>query len=176
MAPGNSVLLFDDGADHAGMQAAEVIAKAGSTLELMTPDRTVAADVMGVNITPYMQELMPFDVQYSMGKRLEGVTTERNKLKANIGSDYLDSLKQEKEYDQIVVNHGTTPLDDLYFELLPHSSNAGEVDYDNLIANEPQTNHKNEAGQFQLFRIGDAVSSRNIHAAVFDGLRYCRTL
>jgi hypothetical protein len=28
-------------------------------------------------------------------------------------------------------------------------------------------------GGFQLFRIGDAVASRNIHAAVYDALRLC---
>jgi hypothetical protein len=27
-------------------------------------------------------------------------------------------------------------------------------------------------GRFILFRIGDAIQSRNIHAAVYDGLRY----
>ncbi len=28
-------------------------------------------------------------------------------------------------------------------------------------------------GRFQLYRVGDAVSSRNIHAAVYDALRLC---
>tara|TARA_R110001606_G_scaffold36685_50_gene104892 strand:+ start:1577 stop:1684 length:108 start_codon:yes stop_codon:yes gene_type:complete len=35
------------------------------------------------------------------------------------------------------VNHGTRPLDDLYFDLKPHSKNLGEVDYDALIAGAP---------------------------------------
>jgi hypothetical protein len=29
---------------------------------------------------------------------------------------------------------------------------------------------------FQLFRIGDAVASRNIHAAIFDALRLVKDL
>ena len=28
--------------------------------------------------------------------------------------------------------------------------------------------------RFQLFRIGDAVASRNIHAAVYDAQRLCQ--
>ena len=28
------------------------------------------------------------------------------------------------------------------------------------------------AGGFILFRIGDAVASRNIHAAIYDGIRF----
>jgi hypothetical protein len=29
----------------------------------------------------------------------------------------------------------------------------------------------NAEGQFDLVRIGDAISSRNLHAAIYDGLR-----
>jgi hypothetical protein len=40
----------------------------------------------------------------------------------------------------------------------------------------PQSLVRNESGGFQLFRIGDAVSSRNIHAAVYDGLRFMKDM
>ena len=75
--------------------------------------------------------------------------------------------------DQVVVNHGTRPLDQLYFELRPLSSNQGAVDYDALLAGQPQP-----AGNsgFQLFRIGDAVSARNTHAAIYDALRLVKDL
>ncbi|MGB0846120.1 MAG: FAD-dependent oxidoreductase [Thiolinea sp.] len=174
--PGKRVLLFDDAGDHAALQAAEILAKAGATVEMMTPDRNIASDVMGMNLTPYMRELLTLDITFTVGKRLEAVERDGNQFKAMISSDYLETLQLEQHYDQIVVNHGTVPLDDLYFELVPHSVNAGEVDYDNLIANQPQTINNNPDGHFQLFRIGDAVSSRNIHAAVFDGLRFGRSI
>ena len=35
---------------------------------------------------------------------------------------------------------------------------------------------RNPAGAFRLFRIGDAVASRNIHAAIFDALRLAKDL
>jgi hypothetical protein len=35
---------------------------------------------------------------------------------------------------------------------------------------------RNADGSFQLFRIGDAVASRNIHAAVYDALRLAKDL
>ena len=56
------------------------------------------------------------------------------------------------------------------------SSNRGEVDYPALIAGRPQGLVSNPTGRFQLFRIGDAVSSRNIHAAIYDALRLCKDL
>jgi hypothetical protein len=44
-----------------------------------------------------------------------------------------------------------------------------------MIAGQPQTVNGGPAG-FQLFRIGDAVEARNIHAAIYDALRLVRTL
>jgi hypothetical protein len=77
----------------------------------------------------------------------------------------------EKRAAQVVVEHGTLPLDDLYFELKPGSRNLGAVDHRALIAGAPQALAPNPDGAFQLFRIGDAVASRNIHAAIYDALR-----
>ena len=34
----------------------------------------------------------------------------------------------------------------------------------------------NPGGAYELFRIGDAVASRNIHAAIFDGLRLAKDI
>ena len=81
-----------------------------------------------------------------------------------------------RKYDQVVVNYGTLPLDDLYFDLKPLSSNEGAVDYDALIAGMPQTAKRNADGTFQLFRIGDAVSARNTHAAIYDALRLVKDI
>ena len=75
-----------------------------------------------------------------------------------------------------MVEHGTLPLDELYFALKEQSTNRGEVDYRALIAGRPQAVVSNPAGRFQLFRIGDAVASRNIHAAIYDALRLCKDL
>ena len=43
-----------------------------------------------------------------------------------------------------------------------------------LIRGEPQQTERNPDGKYRLYRIGDAVSSRNIHAAVYDALRLCK--
>jgi hypothetical protein len=47
------------------------------------------------------------------------------------------------------------------------------VDLSALIGGRAQTLRSNSEGRFQLFRIGDAVASRNIHAAMYDALRLC---
>jgi len=91
-------------------------------------------------------------------------------LVAIVGSDY-GGVQQQRHIDQVVVNHGTRPLDELYFALKAKSTNAGALDYDALIAGHPQPGLNAAAGGFQLFRIGDAVAARNTHAAVYDALR-----
>ena len=73
-----------------------------------------------------------------------------------------------------MVEHGTLPNDELYFALKPLSRNLGEIDHAALIANRPQALSHNPEGRFALYRIGDAVSSRNIHAAVYDALRLAK--
>ena len=72
------------------------------------------------------------------------------------------------------MEHGTLPLDDLYFDLKDESINRGEVDYTALIAGESQGVRTKPDGDFLLYRIGDAVSSRNVHAAIYDALRLCK--
>jgi hypothetical protein len=106
---------------------------------------------------------------------LKSVEKDGNRLSAIIGSDYSD-LRQVRSYDQVIVNHGTIPMDELYFELKPRSSNLGAVDHDALIVGEKQSLNTNPDGEFQLFRIGDAVSARNTHAAIYDALRLMKDI
>ncbi len=173
--PGTNVLIFDDAGDHAGLQAAEFIAKTGAKVEIMTPDRSFAPEVMAMNLVPYMRSLQKLNVTFTVTYRLEAAERRGNQIVAHVGSDYGGVAKQ-RIVDQIVVNHGTIPLDDLYFELRPGSKNLGEVSYEELLSGEPQTIERNSAGSYQLFRIGDAVAARNTHAAIFDALRLAKDI
>ncbi len=169
--PGANVLLFDDAGDHAGLQAAQVIADSGAKLEIMTPDRSFAPEVMAMTLVPYMRALQKLDVTFTVTFRLEEVTRDGRELLAIVGSDY-GGVRKERRVDQVVINHGTLPNDEIYFALKPRSSNAGAVDYSRLIAGVAQP----QGAAFQLFRIGDAISARNTHAAVYDALRLVKDL
>ncbi|ASY66806.1 2,4-dienoyl-CoA reductase [NADPH] (plasmid) [Sinorhizobium sojae CCBAU 05684] len=173
--PGTNVLIFDDAGDHAGLQAAEILAKARAKVEIMTPDRSFAPEVMAMNLVPYMRSLQKLDVTFTVTYRLEAAEKSGNEIVAHVGSDYGGVCKQ-RTVDQIVVNHGTIPLDDLYFELKPISSNLGEISHEQLIAGERQSVVRNPDGKFQLFRIGDAVAARNTHAAIYDALRLLKDI
>ncbi|NEX46433.1 NADH:flavin oxidoreductase [Pseudotabrizicola algicola] len=171
---GSNVLLYDDAGDHTALQAAQRLAEAGAAVEVMTPDRSFAPEVMGMNLVPYMRALQDKPVTFTVTYRLRGVARDGNLLRAVIGSDYMDVTK-ERHVDQVVVNHGTQPLADLYFALKPLSQNKGALDYDALIKGLPQPKGDGPPG-FALYRIGDAVASRNTHAAIYDALRLTKDI
>ncbi|HXW27109.1 MAG TPA: NADH:flavin oxidoreductase [Xanthobacteraceae bacterium] len=173
--PAENVLLYDDNGSYTGMSAGELIAASGSALEIVTPERFFAPEIGGLNHAAYARVFAERGVRITINSRVIGVRRDRNRLVATIGSDYSDR-RSERQIDQVIVEHGTLPLADLYAELKPLSVNRGEVDYQALLDGRPQDVRRNPQGAFRLFRIGDAVASRNIHAAIYDGIRYAKDL
>ena len=171
--PAEEVLLYDDNGAHPGMSAAEVLAEAGARLEIVSPERFFAPEIGGLNHVQYARAFQDRGVAVTINTRLRKIARAGNKLAATLGSDYSDATS-ERLVDQVVIEHGSLPLDDVYFALKEGSRNRGEVDYQALIAARPQAVTANPEGAYQLFRIGDAVSSRNIHAAIYDALRLCK--
>jgi len=169
------VLVFDDNGNHPGMQAAEVLADAGANVELVTPERMVAPEIGGLNHAAYARVFHRRGVRVTVNTRLLAVRRSGNELVAVLGSDY-GAGREERHVDQVVVEHGTLPLDELYQELKPLSKNDGEVDHAALLGGRKQDVVRGEVGRYQLFRIGDAVASRNIHAAIFDALRLAKDI
>ncbi len=173
--PAGSVIVYDDNGAHPGVSVAEFAARSGAKVEFVTPERSVAPDVGATSFPPYLRAFSEHGVGVTLNLRLERIRREGNRLVATFFDEY-GRKRIEKAADQVIVEHGSKPVDDLYFELKSGSRNHGEVDYAALIAQRPQAVERNPEGGYQLYRIGDAVSSRNIHAAVYDALRLVRTM
>ncbi len=174
--PRTSVLVYDDNGAYPGMDATELLAGTGAEVELVTPERVIAPDVGGMNTPAYLAAFARHGVRITLARRLVRVRRAVNgRLLATLWSEHAD-LEETREVDQVVVEHGTLPNDELYHELAPDSSNRGAVDLAALVAGRPQQRVENVEGSYQLFRIGDAVASRNIHAAIYDALRLCAPL
>ncbi len=170
------VLIYDDNGTEAAMGAAEMLAPLATKLEFVTPERALAVSVGGMNSPAYLKAFAEHGVTTTLATRLVGVSRGPGKrLVARLGSDYTP-MTWEREVDTVVVEHGTLPNDELYADLVPGSSNLGEVDQQALLDGEMQQVQTNPDGTYQLFRIGDAVSSRNIHAAIYDALRLCMAI
>jgi N-methyl-L-proline demethylase len=171
--PAKEVLVYDDHGGHAGMQAAEKIAESGAKLEVVSPERFFAPEMGGLNHVPYAAAFNRHGVRVTINTRLVSIRRDGNRLAATLGSDY-GGRTEERFVDQVVVEHGTAPLDELYQMLKPASINRGEIDFHALKTGRPQGLVRDSGAKFRLWRIGDAVASRNIHAAVYDALRLCK--
>ncbi len=182
--PGQRVLVYDDHGGEPALDAAEHLARLGVQVELATPERTVGVSVGSMNSPAYLRAFAEHGVALTVARRLVDVRRARpdvpaeagGRLVAVLASDYAPDRPVERVVDHVVVEHGTLPHDDLYHELVPASTNRGEVDHDALLAGRPQDVVTDPDGRFALFRVGDAVASRNIHAAVYDSLRLCTTV
>lgn len=168
--PAAQVLFFDDQGNHASYSCAEFLAEQGSRVELVSPDRTLAQEIGGTSYPAYLKSFYDHNVTITLNHRLVGVTRRDRKLCATLYNEY-NKATVERVVDQIVVENGTLPVSDLYFALQANSTNNGEVVIPALIACQPQTLVRNAQGAYQLFRIGDAVAGRNIHAAIYDARR-----
>jgi 2,4-dienoyl-CoA reductase-like NADH-dependent reductase (Old Yellow Enzyme family) len=175
IAPARDVLLFDDNGAHPGASCAEFLAGAGARLEFVTPERVALPEIGGTNYPAYFKAFGEHGVVITLNRRLRAIRREGNQLAAVLYDEYARAC-EERLVDQVVIEHGTLPADELYFELKPGSSNLGEIDLEALLAGDPQNKVNNPDGRYQLFRVGDAVASRNIHAAIYDSLRLCKDL
>lgn len=169
--PAAQVLVYDDNGNHPGMTAAEFLAETGAKVEIVTPERTLAPEVGGTNYPAYFRVFSAKGVTTTLNLRLRGVRREGNRLVARFEQEYGGGMV-EREADQVVVEHGTLPMDELYFALKPGSANGGAVDYEVLARGRELPFARAGEGGYALVRIGDAVASRNIHAAIYDAIRF----
>jgi 2,4-dienoyl-CoA reductase-like NADH-dependent reductase (Old Yellow Enzyme family) len=170
-----NVLFFDDNGQHAGASCAEFLAQSECTLEYLSPEMMIAPDIGGTNHPAYLKSLYGNDVTITLNQRLTGITREDDGFNATIYNEYTDQSTQRR-VDQVVSDNGTLPADDLYFDLKSGSTNLGEIDQPALLAGVSQNQVNNPDGAYQLFRVGDSITSRNIHAAIYDALRLCVVL
>ncbi len=172
---GQRVLLYDDHGGEQAITAAERLASAGCVVELVTPDRMVAHDVGGTIYPDYFRILYAAGCVFTPDHLLVSVRRSGAELVAELVNAFTDDVV-ERTVDRVVVEQGTLPVADVYEQLVGRSANLGETDLDALVEGRRQEVRTNPGGTFQLFRIGDAVASRNIHAAIYDARRLCMHL
>ncbi len=169
--PKHNVLVFDVTSVFAGATCADYIANRGSLVEIVTPDLMVAEGMGGTTIPVYNKRLYEKDVIMTPNHFLHEVYREGEKLVAVLENDYTHA-QEERVVDQIVVENGVRPDEALYFELKDQSRNQGQIDLETLYEAKPQPEVPGEG--FLLYRVGDCVSPRDIHGAIYDSLRLCK--
>ena len=166
------ILLYDENGAEAGVGTAEYLLDQGQKVHMVTPDRLIGTHIGPTNYPAAMKKFYNAGMQMTTDHRLVSLRRESGKIIARLWCD-LTSTPLEKTVDHVVVENGTLPADDVYFELKKDAMNLGMTDIDALADLHPQTINLNEDGKYRLFRIGDAVASRNVHAAMFEARRLC---
>ena len=169
-------IVYDDHGGNQALDLAELLVTSGVVVEVVTPERNVSPDVGGMVASRYFKDLTKLGVTFTVLRHL-------NAIEKNTDGTFTVSLGIEDEtwseqriVDAVIVENGTVANDVLYTELIPTSKNGGEVHIEDLLNGRTQVQVRNPDGSFQLFRIGDAISSRNIHTAMLDAVRICRAI
>ncbi len=165
-----SVLVYDEHGGHQALSAAEVLAKRGAQVEFATPYRVPGIELGGTNLPTHLRELHKAAAVVTTDMRLVQAYAEGNRTVAVLRHEF-SQIQEERVVDHIVVENGVLPDPALYEALQPLSSNLGQIDYEAIRRNGPHEVVTNPDGRFRLVRVGDAVASRNIHAAIYDSLR-----
>jgi hypothetical protein len=124
---GRIVLVFDDHGGEQAVAAAERLAAEGAVVEVATPDRSVGEELTGATSPPYLRALYQGGVTMTPDHRLRSIRRHNRRLVATLRNEYTGA-DVERVVDDVVVEHGTIPLDGLYHALVPSSRNLGETD------------------------------------------------
>lgn len=173
--PDKRVLIFDDNGRESALSCAEYCTNRGAAVELVTADPHVGVLLERTTRPTFLRHLYGRGVVFTPDRRLKEVYREDGACIAVLQNEYTGE-EEERVAEQVIIDYGTEPDESLYLQLRGASTNAGAWDYRALVRGEPQGLQTHPAGSFQLFRIGDAVASRNIHAAIYDAMRLCKDL
>jgi len=173
--PADQVIVYDGTGDHQAAACAQHLAERQASVHFVSQDKMFGQNMGDAEQMGFRKRLYSADVSVTLDHRLIGVVEQNGALRATF-VNCLTGHESKRTADRVVVEHGTTPTDELFHTLQPLSRNNGVTDIDALIEGRPQHPIPTEPEEFDLYRVGDAVASRNIHAAILDSLRLCVTL
>ena len=171
----DDVLVYDGTGRHQAVSCALHLAEHGREVQFVTIDEYVAMEMEYPSRTIYRKRFAERGVRVTTDNTLERVRQVGNRLVATFRHE-LTGATMELSASQIVIEHGTVPVTELFDALRGASVNDGVTELEALLERRPQLVVPPRGGAFELHRIGDAVTSRNVHGAVYDALRLCSAL
>jgi len=171
----NDVIIYDGTGRHVGPLCAEKITSAGYVATLVGIDGLLAPELVYSERVVWRRQIFEQGVDTLFDHRLTSVSREDEGLRACFTCE-LNGSETVRYTEQMVVEVGTQPVDELYQQLRSDSINDGVTDIDALLSGSSQVGSTTADDTFELHRIGDAVASRNIAAATLDALRLCSVM
>ena len=165
-----SALVYDEDGGHAAVSLAQHLAAQGCRVTVATQDRVLGRSLGGSSYPVYLGALADAGVRILTDRRLAGITRDGASLRVRLQHEYGRG-NEELQVERVIAELGTDPVDELFHALKPAARNRGVTDVDTLKAGTAQPAFADTTDGFALFRIGDAVASRDVHAAMLDALR-----
>jgi 2,4-dienoyl-CoA reductase-like NADH-dependent reductase (Old Yellow Enzyme family) len=175
VALSSELIVYDGTGRHPAPQVAELAAREGRQVSLVSIDGQLAQELTYGERVIWKQRMYELGVPATFDHEIAKVERRGNRIVATFRNLATQKLV-ERSADQIVVEHGTRPADELYRELRGQAANDGVTDLPALLGGKPQPRDARPQAPFELHRVGDAVASRNVHAAVLDSFRLCVAL
>ena len=169
------VLLYDEVGDHPAGVCADLLAQTGCTVKMITPDRAIAHDLGPTNSAVVLRDLAKQNVLFECFQEIVSVKTEGNRKQITL-RHVLTGEEITYTADHVVIENGTRPTEEVYYDLKEASRNLGQLDHNAMLKGDDPFRTSNPNGKYILARIGDAIASRNIHAAIYDAMRVCKNL
>ncbi|WP_240722435.1 NADH:flavin oxidoreductase [Poseidonocella sp. HB161398] len=170
---GRRVLVVDGTGRHQAPSTALALAEAGRDVHLVTVDEFMAAEMEYQSRITYRKKLAQHHARVDIDLEILKVEREGNGLKATLGH-MLTGERIEILADDVIVDCGSVPFDELYREMRGAAANGGTTHLDELLALQPQPGTPvPSTGGYAMHQIGDATASRSIHAAIYDAFRLC---
>ena len=172
-----TILFYDVLGAISGTASAEMLASEGTPFIYVTPDGGLGMDTSYLDMPFVMRSLYKAGVPIHRDLTLKALSRSGNAIRAEFVNEFTGQLSS-LDCDRFVVDHGTVPMDMPYEDLRDGSWNHGVTDLDAAVAGKGQGGAAAPVsdGRYELHRIGDAVSSRDIHAAMLDAMRICIAL
>lgn len=170
----DDVLVYDGTGRHQATSCALHLAELGKEVQFVTIDEQIAVEMEYPSRTIYRKRFAQNGVKVITDNELIRVRQDGNRLTATFKHELTDAIS-EVSASQIVIEHGTIPVTELFDGLRGKSVNDGVTENEALLDRRPQVPELPQ-GAFELHRIGDAVTSRNVHGAIYDALRLCCAL
>ncbi len=172
---GQRVIFYDGIGRHQGPSCAVHLAQAGASVSYITIDSQLAVEMGGSEQVMHRKRFQQHGISVDIDLQIARVEQVGDKLKATFVHELTDT-EHSFVGDHIIIAQGTKPTAELYHDLRDGAINSGVTDITTLIANQPQPQLGAWPSGYELHRIGDAVSSRTIHSAVYDAFRLCHLL
>lgn len=167
------VLLFDEIGDQAAAVCAEFLAESGCQLSFATPDRAILQELGPTTSSVCLKALAKAGVRFDCWLEIDAIEAVGQRKHVTF-RHALTGERSVRHYDEVVLELGVEPMEELYFDLKGRSRNLGQLEHAAMTRGENPFVDRHPAGGFWLARLGDAVAGRNIHAAIFDASRCCR--